>query len=213
MTRLDRDTVDVLHNCGPGVTNVYRTGAVGTECVISPVKLAMHLLALANVTGLANDSFSSAYDKQLHPVVVEAAACAALSLIGAVTERDIPTNLADLVPLLQAGRNALGTVSRRATERACARVTEVRDLLPTIGAGAPFCGVVKWSHALVEPDFTSSNGSAVARLAQVRHAAVSLMLIAYATPPIVLMSRDASLHYFQRDGALTARSFATGGAA
>ena len=213
MTRRDRDAVDVLHNCGPGVTNVYRTGAVGTECVISPVKLAMHLLALANVNGVANDSFSSAYDKQLHPFVVEAAACAALSLIGAVTERDIPTNLADLVPLLQAGRNALGTVSRRATERACARVTEVRDLLPTIGAGAPFCGVVKWSHALVEPDFTSSNGSAVARLVQVRHAAVSLMLIAYATPPIVLMSRDASLHYFQQNGALTARSFATGGAA
>ena len=213
MTRLDRDAVDVLHNCGPGVTNVYRTGAVGTECVISPVKLAIHLLAMASVTGMASDTVSSPYDKQLHPVVVEAAACAALSLIGAVTERDIPTNLADLVPLLQAGRNALGTASRSATERACARVTEVRDLLPTIGAGAPFCGVVKWSHALVEPDFTSSNGSAAARLAHVRHAAVSLMLIAYATPPIVLMSRDASLHYFQQNGALTLRSFGPGGAA
>ena len=213
MTRLDRDAVDVLHNCGPGVTNVYRTGAVGTECVISPVKLAMHLLALANITGVANDSFSSACNNQLHPVVVEAAACSALESIGAVTGRDIRTNLADLVPLLKAGRKALGTASRSATERACARVTEVRDLLPTIGAGEPFCGVVKWSHAMVVPDIASGNSSPVDRLAQVRHAAVSLMLTAYATPPIVLMSREASLHYFQLDGALIARSFATGGAA
>lgn len=213
MTRHDRDAVDVLNNCGPGVTNVYRTGAVGTECVISPVKLAIHLLALADVTGMAADTVSSPDHAQLHPVVVEAAACAALCLIGTATERDIRTDLANLVPALQTGHKALGAASRSATERACARVTDVRDLLPSIGAGAPFCGVVKWALATVVPEFTTSDGSQAERLACVRHAAVSLMLLAYATPPIVLFSRDASLHYFQRDGALTARSFAMAGAA
>ena len=213
MTRIDRDAVDVLHNCGPSVSNVYRTGAVGTECVISPVKLAMHLLAMANVTGVASDAFAGENDRQLHPVVIEAAACSALASIGTVTQRDIHTNLSDLVPMLQAGRSALGTASRSAAERACERVTEVRDLLPTIGEGAPFCGVVRWSHATVGSDSVASDGSPGAQLADVRRAVVSLMLIAYATPPIVLLSRDASLHYFQRDGALTARSFATGGAA
>ncbi len=213
MTRLDRDAVDVLHNCGPGVTNVYRTGAVGTELVISPVKLALHLLALANVSGIASDTHSNADDTQIHPVVVEAAACAALSLIGTATQCDIRTNMPDLVQRLQTGRKSLGAASRAAAERACARVTEVRDLLPSIGADAPFCGVVKWSRETFVPDFTTGNLNPVERLAEVRHSAVSLMLIAYATPPIVLMSRDASLHYFQQNGALTVRSFAMAGAA
>lgn len=213
MMRLDRDAVDVLHNCGPGVTNVYRTGAVGTELVISPLKLALHLLALANVSGIASDTHSTTDDTRIHPVVVEAAACAALSLIGTATRCDIRTNMPDLVQRLQTGRKSLGAASRAAAERACARVTEVRDLLPSIGADTPFCGVVKWSQEMFVPDFTASNLNPGERLAEVRHSALSLMLIAYATPPIVLMSRDASLHYFQQNGALTVRSFAMAGAA
>ncbi len=212
MTHCDRDTVDVLHNCGPGVTNVYRTGAVGTECVILPVTLVVRLLALASVPGITTDTLSHTNVRHLHPVAVEAAACAALVSIGVATQREIPTNLEELTPLLQAGPKALGVASRRATERACERVTEVRDLLPTIDAGAPFCGVVKWTDKSVGATFTYGGETPTEQSALVRHWAVALTLLAYATPPIVLMSRDASLHYFQRDGALTVRSFTTGSA-
>jgi len=213
MTRIDRDTVNVLHNCGPSVSNVYRTGAVGAERIVSPSKLAMHLFALADITDIADITFCQTNDTQLHPVIVEAAACALLSRIGSVIGRDIATNLAELVPMVRAGRKALGSVSRRVTERACERVTEVRDLLPALGEGKSFCGVVKWSYPTVAPNFAVGDGTPAAKLADVRQAAVLLTLIAYATPPIVLLSREASLQYFQRTGALTTRSFGPGGAA
>lgn len=213
MTRIDRDTVHVLHNCGPSVSSVYRTGAVGVEWVIAPAMLVMHLLAAADIAGIESDVFAGAHGAQLHPVLVEAAACAVLVRIGDVTGRDITTSLPDLVPMLQAGRKALGKVSRRATERACERVTEVRDLLPALGEGTRFWGVAKWSQTGAAQKLTSGDGSPEARLADARRAAVSLTLIAYATPPIVLPSRDASLHYFQRSGALTMRWFGSGGVA
>ncbi len=202
------DYAPALHNSGPGTMAVYRTGAVGLEAGISAQEVIDTLLQRVHIT-VSRGFYSHGPDLHLVPLLIDAAACAALVLLSPRNSTDERELLTKVTFAISNGPGGLWRRKPAEVSRATARLDTLHTLLHARSLLPPFHGIARWrddtgasfpARAPWIPD--SAN-------AKVVHLAWQLLAIAHLSPPVLLFSRPASLEWFRQRGVIQLRWFGT----
>lgn len=206
-TRRRRDSVPVLHNCGPVPREVYVTNAVGVQEVVCPVTLLDGIFDEFGVSTPPTWMYAAHDGVHLHPLLVAAAVeCAIVSTTHAL-QLPVPECHPDLRGIRGPTGRKPGPVRARDVELALDMLARLPALALPLYGRLDLHGVARWNPAVAPARGAWCDDPWVGWREGAEHAVRGLLLLAYASPPICSIRRAPSLDFFRARGALEFRNF------
>ena len=201
------DHVPVLHNCGPSTSTVAVTGAVGTLMHCRPSHTITWLLADAGLhigdTRLIGRREVSA----IHPAFIAVAVGAAMRIVTAALSLPCDIDDAELMLTVRSGRRRRDQSFATCAELALQRLATLSSHVQPLFGEMHFHGIAEWVTRTPTIGVDPLTRGVTLR-GRARDAVIELMLVAYASPPIISLRRAPSLEYFRTGGVVVLRSFA-----